>query len=313
MKVVQFIITIGLIALVKAQTPTCNFPQSSDGLLTCQLLDGTVNPENINTKIEGNPGAGKTFNDVERLYSTQPVTTEMIYTIFINFVNLKKLELTNGIVELIAEDMFKANCTKLEKLIINGGKIKTVNGNAFTGCPELTEIDLGQNAISGIVSGAFSGLSKLKILKFSSNQLLTISTSVFNIPTLESLDLSKNKLTLTNNSIFLNTKELLSLNLAENLNSILTKDQFKGLEKLTDLDFTKNGLNATEGSALEHLKELKVAKFGGNICIDKDYTDYNPSNFAADFDTCIRNYNGAPILILSNLALVASIMLKFVY
>lgn len=311
MKIVRIFITIGMIAIVKAQTPTCIFTTDADGL-TCKLLDGSVNPDNINIKISGDPGAGKTFDDVQRLYSLQATTTETIYTIFNNFVNLRKLELTNGMVESITKEMLY-NCSKLEKLVLNKGTIKTIDANTFVGCPELTEIDLQRNNITGIVSGAFNGLSKLKTLKFSSNQLSNIMPNVFNVASLESLDLSKNELRLTNTSIFTYVKELVSLNLAENEITFIVKEHFKGLDKLTELDFTNNGLNAAQDTALEYLKALKIAKFGGNVCIDKDYTDYSQSDFAGDFSVCIQNFNGAPILILSNLALVVSIVLKFVY
>ena len=312
MKIVRILITIGMIAIVKAQTPTCIFMTDADGLLTCKLLDGSVSPDNINIKIIGDPGKGKTFDDVQKLYSLQATTTETIYTIFNNFINLRKLELTNGMVESITQAMLY-NCSKLEKLVLNKGTIKTIDANTFVRCPELTEIDLQRNNITGIVSGAFNGLSKLKTLKFSSNQLSTISPNVFNVPSLESLDLSKNELRLTNTSIFTYVKELVSLNLAENGIEFIIKEQFKGLDKLTELDFTNNGLNATQDTALEYLKALKVAKFAENVCIDKNYTDYSQSDFAGDFSVCIQNFNGAPILILSILALVVSIVVDFFY
>ncbi|CAG9811534.1 unnamed protein product [Chironomus riparius] len=309
MKSLSIFITIGLIAIVKGQDPACQFETDSEGLLACKLTGGGIMPENRNKEIAGNPGADKTFADVQRVYSLEPASTDMIYSIFNNFVNLKKLELTNGIVEELKQEMLY-NCTKLEKLAINKGIIKTIDSNTFINCPALAEIDLGKNTISGILSGAFNGLPNLKTLNFNNNELTNIQGSIFNVSTLQSLDLSNNGLALTNRSIFTYTNELLSLNLAENGITLLVKEQFNGLSKLTELDFTNNDLNATQDTALEYLEALQVAKFKSNNCIDKDYTDYSQSLFAGDFAVCIKNFNGASIMILSNLVLVVSVLIK---
>ncbi|XP_070492353.1 uncharacterized protein [Chironomus tepperi] len=309
MKAVTVLVLIVLIIVVEAQDPKCLFETDSDGLFTCKLTDPGLLSINADDTILGDPGTGKTFDNVERLYSLEATTHYMIFVIFKQIKNLKKLELAYGTVEELKSDTFY-NCAKLEKIIINKGKIATIDVDIFSKCSELQDIDLSSNNITNIISGAFNGLQKLKTLKFNDNHLTNIQATVFNVPSLEYLDLSKNGLTFTNRSIFSNLNELLYLNLAETGIKFLIKEHFNGLGKLTDLDFTKNELNATQDTALDYLAALKVAKFKNNICINKDYTDYSKASFAGDFEVCIQNFNGASILMLSNFVLVVGLVFK---
>lgn len=307
----KLIFSAALIAVVAAQGPICNYiNDSNDGLYTCILTRATVTPD-VNVEIGGRFDEGKSFEDVGKVTSNEKASEFIVDPLFKTFKNLKKIEFNQGEFESINATIFQNCPATLEKIMIKASTFKPLQANIFSNCSALIELDLGSNAIDTIDRNSFAGLQNLKILKLNDNKLGNIIANVFNsLPSLETLDVSRNKLKEFDNRVFVDNKNLTYLNIAQNNIEFLKMDYFVGLELLSTLDATNNVINATQKEMFDELKGLKVVKFKENVCIDKDFDSFSETDID-DFKVCIDNFNGASILIMSNILLFVMLFIKF--
>lgn len=84
---------------------------------------------------------------------------------------------------------------RLRKLDLSGNKIRSINGNMFSGAQQLHTLFLQENQIESIESGSFANLPSLEVINLSYNKLSTIGTNVFTQPPkLVEIDLTGNLL-----------------------------------------------------------------------------------------------------------------------
>ncbi|XP_078041721.1 peroxidasin [Augochlora pura] len=85
--------------------------------------------------------------------------------------------------------------SELDRLLLNGNRIKYLWPKTFEGVPNLKVLNIGSNRLVSITPGAFIGLTKLRELYLEYNHLREIKKDTFNnLPALERLFLHNNML-----------------------------------------------------------------------------------------------------------------------
>lgn len=85
--------------------------------------------------------------------------------------------------------------SELDRLLLNGNRIKYLWPKTFEGVPNLKVLNIGSNRLVSITPGAFVGLPKLRELYLEYNHLREIKKDTFsNLPALERLFLHNNML-----------------------------------------------------------------------------------------------------------------------
>ncbi|CAG9811535.1 unnamed protein product [Chironomus riparius] len=308
MKSVFYLFGFASLIFVVIAQPSCNFNFDTNSKYFCPLTGGNIDAS-YDGEIGGAHFENKADNDVLFLYADEAVKEFILKKIFDRFKNLEILEFRKGSISAISKDFFY-NCNRLQKVLIKESVFVDVPVDIFGNCTAITEIDFGNNNIDNIESRAFAGLENLEILRLNENELKAIRPNVFSpLTKLQTLDLSKNNLKNFDANVFLSNTELRVLILAENKLDRLDSKYFNSLKQLTSIDLTKNVVNSTEKTLVDNLVGINSVKFKENSCIDLDFENFKQSDID-DFKTCIENFNGAPIMILSSVALVLLVISK---
>merc|ERR1712079_770293 len=151
---------------------------------------------------------------------------------------------------------------RLRRLSIEGCKIRKIPFHAFSGLPNLEELNIHTrnsewaSVVMEVEAEAFKGLNKLKRLNLTNNNLWTMPQSAFcHLHSLTSLNLSQNYLQDVSDLGF-GSRELRAcrlpvqvLDLSGNAFSKLPERAFGQLGKLRVLGLASNNLNVMEDSA----------------------------------------------------------------
>jgi hypothetical protein len=117
--------------------------------------------------------------------------------LFIDLVNLEKLNLSYNQIGSIEENTFK-NLINLKELYLNNNKIIIIHTNAFQYLINLEILNLSNNQIGSIEENTFKNLINLKELYLNNNKIMTIHKNAFQ-------NLNKmNLIRLENNPVFEN-------------------------------------------------------------------------------------------------------------
>ncbi|XP_070265944.1 leucine-rich repeats and immunoglobulin-like domains protein 3 isoform X2 [Myotis yumanensis] len=129
-----------------------------------------------------------TFNHLSRLDDSSFLGLSLLNTLHIGnnkvsyiadcafrgLSSLKTLDLKNNEISWTIEDMNGAfsGLDKLQRLILQGNRIRSITKKAFTGLDALEHLDLSDNAIMSLQGNAFSQMKKLQQLHLNTSSLL---------------------------------------------------------------------------------------------------------------------------------------------
>lgn len=173
--------------------------------------------------------------------------------IFLQFPSLEELIIRGvSLKEMHVKSFEGAKSLKTFRAELN--HLRKVKNSTFVNAKNLLAISLRGNYIEYIEENAFEGLNLLKKLSLGQNSIKKLPVHLLrNTPTLEILFLNNNQIKVFNLNLFKNTKQLKWLFIEQ------------------------NKLEVIKGST-KHIKNLKIANFLENICIDKYFEGQNVSN-----------------------------------
>jgi Leucine-rich repeat (LRR) protein len=255
--------------------------------LTCGL-DGKINEINLNRNLIQtlDRKSFKGFECLNRL-SHLDISQNRIINIeegtFLNFVNLKSLNLSMNWIELKAFTF--SELLGLEILDLSSNGIKFLSETQFANCLKLKRLILSQNQIKEINNQSLFSLNLLEYLDLESNLINKIEASSFNsLVNMKELNLRSNNLTSMANLLKssipkrLNNLELIDLsnNFIEYFDLLDFKYQF---EKVKTVNLNENMLKNFSNIFLENIAILKFRK-----------TKINPLRFEHIFSERKINY-----------------------
>jgi len=181
-------------------------------------------------------------------------------TAFKNYVNLKRLDLTDNNVEnldsISKSFEFLGN---LEYLNLGENLIKSIPAEAFSKLRNLKELMLYGLSLTSFKKNTFLGLDKLEGLDLDYNRLETIDRDTFNgiKSTIKHLNLGTNRLTRLDDFLFADFSVLETLKFRKNELEFISPTAFNGLTGLQKLDLSLNKLTALPLNGFESLNNLE--------------------------------------------------------
>ena len=154
-----------------------------------------------------------------------------------------------------------------------GSTIKAVkNENGFKISTKATELLIDQQKTLLLPRNLGRHLPSLELFAVTSSSLYEVDSSVFeNMENLRTLNMSDNKLTKILPETFTSLRTFRTLDLSQNFIETLRMYAFKGLSNLQNLHLNNNRLSFISGYLLFPFKDLQIADFSNNICIDMDH------------------------------------------
>ncbi|XP_013102275.2 toll-like receptor 13 [Stomoxys calcitrans] len=133
---------------------------------------------------------------------------------FKKLTQLRQLEINNVSINYLEQNIFK-DLISLQKLKLRG-EINSLEFDAFSGCSELSELDLSHCQINDISMDAFMGCKSLRMINLSHNNITYITPGLFDDqPNLEEIYLNNNHLK-TLPKTFFQQRKLMVARLSEN-------------------------------------------------------------------------------------------------
>lgn len=215
--------------------------------------------------VTGTHLAGKSDNDVNRVYITQSGVLYVPSPMFDIFKNVQIVEIDNVGLQFFNENSF-INATKLKKFNSYRNKVQKLGGKGFVASGEsLEELLLSTNTIEEIDVDAFVGLNNLKELFILDNLIVSIPPGTFrDLKRLEYLNVGYNKLTELSGELFFGLESLKEIYLFWNKFTTLEAESFKTLPKLQTLGFHSNPLEDVHINAFSGLESLKDLQLNNN-------------------------------------------------
>lgn len=252
-------------------TINCRFTIINQEAYTCTfVLMNIPDIENVNIIIGGNHLPGYTDNDVKRVEFLGSITPFVVSQVFTYFPNLTFFTSQNSALTRIQSNAF-INAENLEViLVIMNLQLETIQENAFTGAPNVIDLNLRGNRIDTIHENAFRGLFHLNTLRLNENRIRQVSANLFNfLPTLERIFLQLNQLEELDDRLFANKNHLFHL----------------------DVSFNK--IKAIGGHFLENLPVLNTFHALENRCINLIWRRQNNNSLnelRTALQTCFDNF-----------------------
>lgn len=250
---------------------------------TCTMRFLAYSRDLDSLNVTGAHLAGKTHDDVNRVYITQSGILYVPSPMFGIFKNLQWVEIENAGLQRLNENSFN-NATKLKKFVSYRNKVATLGARAFFAAGEsLEEILLSTNTITEMDSKAFLGLKSLKQLFILDNAIVSIAPGTFDsLNRLEILNLGYNGLTELESETFSGLENLRELYLFWNKFTAIKAEVFKNLPSLEILYLHSNplvevypnaflGLTAVKELHLDNnaIKNLEEGSFSGLDSLEK--------------------------------------------
>ena len=157
--------------------------------------------------------------------------------------------------------------TSVSSLFINGNKIQQIAGDALDMLKvTLQKLDASDNHITRLPKDVFRQAHYVKWINLSRNLLTDLSKNFFKHQreSLIHLDLSHNSLTLLDKNLFANLSKLSFLDLSQNKLETLHPKAFEGLKQLKDLNLGHNQITNIHPVIFSHLINLQSLILSGN-------------------------------------------------
>lgn len=223
------------------------------------------------TRLVGSHYDHKTDDEVISV-RIEKLTTINYFTrdFFIIFPNIKFLVIhESSLVHLKRRNFEGAENVKV--IHINHNLINSLEDHVFEGAENSKVINLRENQIEEISQAAFNGLRVLKYLTLSYNKIKSLHKNTFSdLIYLEQLGLGSNQLYNLNEQLFHNNRHLEIIFLDNNLIESLNGNIFKNNKQLKEIYLDNNKIKhiTDHTKFLVNLKDLKVAVFKNNTCVD---------------------------------------------
>lgn len=188
MKAILSIILFYFTNLIRSDDLSCYFMTHSDGY-NCHMR-GSFEQNTTVTSINGIHNKLKNDSDVEVLFIERTSLTKYLpFGICAYFDNLIELECFGSqVLEITREVFFR--CTKLESMMIQNSKFKSLPTDVFNDLTILRTLQISSTKLCVLQSGLFEKTQNLLKLDLQSNQIAIIN--VIFPPTVVHIDLSNN-------------------------------------------------------------------------------------------------------------------------
>lgn len=172
-------------------------------------------------------------------------TDKLPRTIFTSFKRLQRVDLSNsGIKSVSSQDIQFAS--DLKTLDLSENLIELLSEpRAFANATNLVHLDLSHNRLHSLDAGTFNGITQLEVLLLDSNQLTFLAPIIFaTLPKLRTLQLHRNRIQSIQYQHIQNNILLLELTLHENVIQSIDDSMFDHLKQLQLLDLSDNMLRS---------------------------------------------------------------------
>jgi len=265
LQVVIFCAIIWLINQVEAQNVKCDYNyhdfwtdsyRSKDATFySCYLNIGNSNYNEKLTRIDVQHGTGYTDAHVKYI-SNHVDKLKTFSSIFCQkFPNIELFQIANAELESIDEDSL-SNCKNLNRLLLDGNKIREIPGNLLIRNLKLTYLWIYNNQLTTLPENLFLNQKELVELYLQQNQINFLPNHIFRpLVKLEVLNLDNNRLQAINPGWFVNLQNLKQLVMAENQISEIPLKCFASLRNLEKLWINNNKLTIIHSSIDRNLSE----------------------------------------------------------
>lgn len=263
-----------LILIVTCTSLKCKFKEDIVWpVYSCQVTEWIDENENNGRilVVEGQHFPDYTDDDVLsfRLENTNNIQ-HFTNDIFTKFKNLRYLVIhTTTLRSLLRGDFVLAR--DLINIHITHNEITVLEDYCFLGTEMLKTLNLRENKIGIVSENAFKGLTTLKYLTLTRNEIESLHSTTFNNQIyLEQLSLSSNKIRHIDEHLFSKNRNLEVLFLDNNLLTFINGRIFDNNLKLREIYMDNNRIKhiLNVQHFLVNLKDLEVAVFSNNKCID---------------------------------------------
>jgi Leucine-rich repeat (LRR) protein len=202
----------------------------------------------------------------------QSNVTSVISQIFSTFPNLRDIFIHESGLRRIQSNAV-IDATQLIRVTISENReMRTIFADAFSGAPNLENLQLADNAIEFIHPQAFSGLTHVALINLNGNNLRQLHENVLRqMPNLEMASFNWNFIEVIPSRLFFNNR------------------------KLRQAGFMDNQINAIGRSFLTPLftDDMNWVFFGGNLCVDSalNFRQMNIDRMKDILRNCFENYD----------------------
>jgi Leucine-rich repeat (LRR) protein len=186
-------------------------------------------------------------------------------TYFLSFKQvIRRFNFQNNVLYTIKSDTFRRVSRFLSELDLAHNQIFSIDFDAFDPCKEMYFLSLSSNLLTSLTGRHFLNLAKLLVLELDSNKFTRLESKNFmNLIELNSLDLSKNQISSIHSLAFYDLLELRSLNLAYNRIKTLNRS-INILKMINNLNLSYNLIEFIEYEDFKGLNELSQVDFSNN-------------------------------------------------
>lgn len=229
----------------------------------------TDNPSTRITSIQGQHT--KSNDDVNNLRIENIRTIEFFTNdFFVKFPNMQNLVIHETSLRYLLRGDF-ALADNLVNVHITHTMLTELEDYVFHGTKVLKLLNLRENKIRDVAENAFKGLMTLKFLTLSFNEIQKLHVNVLkDLSFLELLSLSTNQIRHIDEHLFSKNRNLEIIFLDHNQLKAINGNMFQFNGKLREIYLDNNHIKHISNipNFLTNLKELEVAVFTNNSCVD---------------------------------------------
>ncbi|KFM74476.1 Toll-like receptor 13, partial [Stegodyphus mimosarum] len=219
--------------------------------------------------------------NLEVLYlSYLPIRKSIRRHTFSGLVNLRKLILSSGFVELIEERAFE-DLNSLIHLDMSYHLISTLSNETFFGLKSVKNIDLRGNEISFLNDiHPFLQTPNLEILTLNSNKIINIPGHIFlNLSYISVIQAADNLIQPWKEEMLPKSSNISALIVAKNRITHFTREMFNDVKQLEFFDFSENPINCSSCSTTELQKWMNQTNISiSRLYIADEYACKEPSS-----------------------------------
>lgn len=286
----KFVLIItALFGVTFAQTIRCRYVNYGS-VYGCELTINNPNGFNSFTAIEGAHLSGYNNARVGVLYRVSGVTTNVPRIICDTFPNLLSVDLHNtGMLNI--DDTAFTGCTQVTQLDLWQNRINSISANALTSLRNVQFLNLEDNNLASIPSNLFANQGSLQMLYLSRNPFTDFPVGIFRpLQNLLHLGLGFSNLVELNTQWFgINNTKLVDLHVGGNRLTV-TAQTFVGLESLVYLNIANNQINQIPAGTFTPLRNLRDLDIFGNT-----FTELAADSFAGLTSLAYLQIGFAPI------------------